>query len=195
MFVPDKKLENIIIDSLKEDDKSISSLHRALKEEGIEVHRLILTGYLRAMEDLHVLKAKEIPPSKVYSMPSTAEKDIYELVGEKCNLMDMSKEEKAALAVFTLQRLLRRPVFLEEIEKTGLHEFMGSGVIKISSDERMEIKRTLTKRGIKTRYNDPAYQAKVKMDTEFDEVLADIIIEKFKLGELVIETKQTTLGV
>ena len=195
MFVPDKTLKKVITESLRNDDKSISSLHRDLKEEGIEVHRLILTGYLRAMEDLNVLRAKEIPPSKVYSLPIIGEKDIYELVGEYARRLEISNEERAAIATYTLQTIFHRPLFLEEIERTGLADHLGSGVSKISNDERQEVKKILNKRGLKVRYNDPAYLANGDHGKEANELYLEIIIEKFKTGALVIDTKQTKLGV
>lgn len=195
MFVPDKTLKGIITESLKNDEKSISSLHRELKGEGIEVHRLILTGYLRAMEDMHVLRAKEIPPSKVYGLPVAGDKDIYELVGKHARSIDATNEKRAAIATFTLQRIFHRPVFLEEIERTGLADHIGSGIVKVSNEERQEVKRVLNKRGLKVRYNDPAYSAKGVHSKEAAEIILEILVEKFKVSSLVIDTKQTKLGV
>ncbi len=195
MFIPDKTFKTIILDSLKNDDKSISSLHRLLKDEGYDIHRLILTGYLRAMEDMNVLKAKEIPPSKVYSMPAKTDLNIYEAVGVYCNEMDMMSDEKISLAIYSLQRLFHRPVFLEELERTGLGTNVGTGVKKVSSDERMEVKKILNKRGIKTRYNDPAYKSKKKYEDEFNDMLIYLIVNRFMVNRLVIDTKQTKLGV
>ncbi len=195
MFIPDKTFKTIILDSLKNEDKSISSLHRLLKDEGYDIHRLILTGYLRAMEDMNVLKAKEIPPSKVYSMPARTDLNIYEAVGVYCNEQDMMADERKSLAIYGLQRLFHRPVFLEELERTGLGAITGSGVKKVSSEERMEIKKILNKRGIKTRYNDPAYRSTNKYEDEFNDMLIYLIVNRFTVNRLVIDTKQTKLGV
>ena len=195
MFVPDKTFKTIILDSLKDGEKSISSLHRLLKEGGYDIHRLILTGYLRAMEDLNVLKAKEIPPSKVYSVPVKTDMNIYEAIGAYCIEQEMGRDDKISLAVYSLQKILRRPVFLEEVERTGLGQNVGDGVMKVSSDERMEVKKILNKRGIKTRYNDPAYKATGDLEAEFNDMLLFLIVNKYMANRLVIDTKQTTLGV
>ncbi len=195
MFIPDKTFKEIILDSLKNEDRSISSLHRLLKEEGYDIHRLILTGYLRAMEDLNVVKAKDIPPSKVYSAPTTTDMDIYETIGSYCADLDMINDDKAAFMVYSFQKLFRRPVFLEELERSGIGPNLGNNVKKISSEERTEIKKVLNKRGIKTRYNDPAYRSVKPYDDELNEMILHFIINKFSASNLVIDTKQTKLGV
>ena len=82
MFIPDSSFKNIIFQELEKGDKSISSLHRVLTDEGHKVHRLVLTGYLKAMEEMGVLTSREFPPSKVYSISASAEKDIYITVGK-----------------------------------------------------------------------------------------------------------------
>ena len=66
MYNPDKEFDRIIIECLGKDGKSISALSKDLESRGIKMHRLIITGYLRAMTDLGYLKEREIPPSKIY---------------------------------------------------------------------------------------------------------------------------------
>ncbi len=195
MFIPDKTFKEIILDSLKSEDRSISSLHRLLKDEGYDIHRLILTGYLRAMEDLNVVKAKDIPPSKVYSVPLKVDMDIYETIGSYCIDLDMNKDDRMAFAVYSFQKLFRRPVFLEELERAGIGTNPGNGVKKISSEERSEVKKILSKRGIKTRYNDPAYVSIRTYDDELNDMILHFIINKFSASNLVIDTKQTKLGI
>ena len=195
MFIPDKTFKTIILDSLKNEERSISNIHRVLKDEGYDIHRLIITGYLRALEDLNVLKAKDIPPSKVYSMPATTDLNIYEAVGAYCGQLGLSQEDGIALAVYSLQRIFRRPIFLEEVERTGLGMSVGSGVKKVSSDERSEVKKVLGKRGLKTRYNDPAYKSSRDFKEEYNDLLIFLVINKYTATRLVIDTKQMKLGV
>ncbi|HRR67139.1 MAG TPA: hypothetical protein P5063_05780, partial [Methanomassiliicoccales archaeon] len=67
MFHPDRDLKQTIISMLSEEGRSISYLSKELKKQGFDMHRLILTGYLRALSDLNILKEKEVPPAKVYT--------------------------------------------------------------------------------------------------------------------------------
>ena len=63
---PGMILKASILQILAAKDCTISGIHNALREQGIEVHRLILTGYLRAMKDLEILEEQEVKPSKLY---------------------------------------------------------------------------------------------------------------------------------
>jgi hypothetical protein len=82
MFNPDRALKDHIFDILKNDGMSISALSRELETRGIVLHRLILTGYLRALTDYNYLKEKMVPPAKVYVPVKGRDKDIYEVVGD-----------------------------------------------------------------------------------------------------------------
>ncbi|MDV0446528.1 hypothetical protein MsAg5_03700 [Methanosarcinaceae archaeon Ag5] len=50
---------------------SISGITRELKKRGINEHRLIVTGYLRAMNDLNRLNEFDLSPSKIYTLISS----------------------------------------------------------------------------------------------------------------------------
>ena len=50
-----EKLNLKVMELLNGRRLSISGLTRELKAEGIEEHRLVLTGYLRALRDLELL--------------------------------------------------------------------------------------------------------------------------------------------
>jgi DNA-binding HxlR family transcriptional regulator len=194
MFLPDSSLKSIIMQELKKDDRSISSLHRTLTEEGHKVHRLVLTGYLKAMEDMQVLKAKEIPPSKVYSIALSAEQDLYESVGEQCRNLDVPDAKKPAIALYILQKLFRRSVFLGEMRRAGFNDDMEEIATVVPSDERLEAKKILAKRGYKLPQRDPAYRMDKKYDKDFEEIVYHILLVRFKAGNLAVDTKQTTLG-
>lgn len=193
MFVPDKDMKNLILSYLRNKETSISGLSRILKKDGFKVHRLFLTGYLRAMADVGLLKEKSIPPSKVYTTSSRSEKSIYEVLGEKCKMLDMDDKEATTIAVYVLQNLFRRPVFLQEIRGCGL----GDTVLakRITGDERSDARKALLKSGYRLPGNDPAYLADKEKGFEKvrDIVLQDILIEKFKAQGLVLGPKQTKL--
>ena len=49
----------------------------------MKINRLLLTGYLRALTDLKMLKEKNVPPAKIYIPIKGKEQDIYQMIGEK----------------------------------------------------------------------------------------------------------------
>jgi DNA-binding HxlR family transcriptional regulator len=194
MFLPDDSLKATVMRELEKDDRSISSLYRSLTEEGIKIHRLVLTGYLKAMEDMGVLRAKDIPPSKVYSISLTAEKDIYQSIGEHCRNMEIQDYKKPAVALYVLQKLFRRPIFLGEMKRAGFEGDMDELAGGVSGEERLEAKKMLAKRGHTLPQRDPAFRINRKFDKEFDEIIFHVLLQRFKASSLAVDTKQTTLG-
>ena len=57
----EEKLNLKILELLEGKRLSISGLSRELKARGIDEHRLVLTGYLRALRDLEILEETEVP--------------------------------------------------------------------------------------------------------------------------------------
>ena len=78
----EEKLNLKLLELLEGRQLSISGLSRELKAGGIDEHRLILTGYLRALRDLNILEEIEVPPSKIYSLPEKVEEDLPEKIEE-----------------------------------------------------------------------------------------------------------------
>lgn len=196
MFIPDSSFKNVIFQELEKGDKSISSLYRALNDEGYKVHRLVITGYLKAMEEMGILTSREFPPSKVYSISASAEKDIYETVGNICMNMDISNDKKPEIAFYFFQRLFRRPIFQGEMVRAGFEVDSESFAVKISSEERLEVKKLLAKKGFKLPHGDPAFQIiKAKYNQEFDEIMQQMLLQKFKASNLSIGTKQIKLEI
>ncbi len=75
----EEKLNLKLLELLEGRRLSISGLSRELKARGIDEHRLVLTGYLRALRDLKILEEIEVPPSKIYALPAKT----LELLSEK----------------------------------------------------------------------------------------------------------------
>jgi DNA-binding HxlR family transcriptional regulator len=195
MFLPDSSFRGVIMQQLSTEDKSISSLHRTLADEGYKVHRLVLTGYLKAMEDMGVLKAKDIPPSKVYSICTSVQRDVYQSVGERCRNLEVADERKPAIALYVFQRLFKRPVFLGEMQRAGFRTDLDEFAVKAQSEERLETKKMLAKRGFKMPDRDPAYRIDRKYNEEYEEIVQGALLEQFEAGGLAVETKQMKLGV
>jgi len=78
----EEKLNLKLFELLEERQLSISGLSRELKTGGIDEHRLILTGYLRALRDLNILEEFEVPPSKIYALPEKIKESLPEKIEE-----------------------------------------------------------------------------------------------------------------
>jgi hypothetical protein len=191
MFHPERDLRAVILDLVKENGKSISAISRELKSRGFDLHRLILTGYLRAMTDLNVLREREVPPSKIYMLVKGKERNIYEMIGSKAREM-FGEERSDAVILFTLNMLFRRPVFLDELTKAGTKTPVGREATK---EERQEAKQALTKSGYRIPDSSKAYVSEEESFREdYLELLARILLEAYDASVLVKETKQTRLS-
>lgn len=191
MFVPEKNLKDLIISYVRQRERSISSLTKQLKEDGYNFHRLFVTGYLKALADTGLLREKEIPPAKVYTTSAHREPNLYELVGARCREAFPDEASQSRLAVSVLQRLFHRPVFLRELRECG---FAGAVDANLApKEEREEARRALMKLGLQIPTNEPAYRVDDRRNELRDEILCRIIVERFGLSSLVLETKQTKL--
>lgn len=191
MFNPDKLMRETILEILRTDGMSISALSRALEERGISIHRLILTGYLRAMTDLNELKEKEVPPAKIYVPVKAKEKDVYELVGEHA-VSVCSGKDADHLIVYALNRLFKRPVFLEELKQAGVKN--PGNFRQVEGNERTEAKKILMRLKFKVPDASPAFMAEPLDDPlAFENLLCSIMCEKLDYATLVMESKQTRL--
>ncbi|WP_338103170.1 hypothetical protein [Methanolapillus millepedarum] len=97
---------SVEIDDLLKDGRqlSISGITRELKKRGINEHRLIVTGYLRAMNDLNRLNEFDLSPSKIYTLipgeykkslvPETPAEDLQEIAFETETVEDDNSFDK-----------------------------------------------------------------------------------------------------
>jgi hypothetical protein len=191
VFHPDRDLRLIILEVLKEDGKSISAISRELEKRGYDQHRLILTGYLRAMTDLNVLKEKEVPPAKLYIVAKAREQNVYETVGEKVRLLYGEGEKSDKLILVVLSKLLHRAVFSDELSKAGVRTLPGH---EASKEERQEAKQALIKSGFKVPDSLKAYTIEApECAGDYSEVLTRLLADLYNINYLVKETKQTRL--
>jgi len=191
MFIREKNLRSMVIRQLRDQDKSISRLSRDLEREGAKLHRLVLTGYLQALAESGLLREKDIPPSKVYSLSGARLQDIYETLGEKLRSMEKRPNRRSRMAVFLLQRLFRRPVFYEELKRCGL------GAPKryrtVSAEERSEARKLVENAGMALPPSDPCYRISEDYSAELYDILSDELLERANLRPLRLETKQVKL--
>lgn len=191
MFVPERNLKDLVVSYIRDKERSISALTKQLESDGYNFHRLFVTGYLKALADVGMLREKEIPPAKVYTASAHREENLYEMIGERCREAASDQPAQTRLAVATLQRLFRRPVFLRELRECG---FAGAvDAPSVAKEEREEARRALAKLGLQIPTNEPAYRVEERRNDARDAILCDIIVQRFGLATLVLDTKQMKL--
>jgi hypothetical protein len=191
MFSPEKDLKELVIEILKKDQMSISGVCRELSSKGIKLHRLELSGYLKALADMNVLKEKDIKPAKVFSASATREKNLHELIGDSCSSYARTPDERATLATYCLQKLFRRAVFDMEVRRCGLD---GSAEgRKATAEERSEAKSIMTRLGYKIPNSDVPTVVEKDLDNLFLQVLADVVVERFNARAYMKQTTQAKL--
>ena len=183
-----KNLKEKIIEILNQDEKSISSISKLLEAQGMKIHRLTLTGYLMALRDLNILKEKEIQPSKIYSVNSVEEKNIYDLIGGF--LAD--HPESGDVCVYILFNLFKRPILKWEIDKCGAGkpEFAE----KVYGEERKISLEIMESLGIHISKNMPAYIPKKEYPEEIKNIFMQMIIDGYNLQKYV-SSKKTQLKI
>ena len=191
LFVPERNLKDLVVSYLRVQERSISALTKQLKQDGYSFHRLFVTGYLKALADVGMLREKDIPPAKVYTTSAHREPNLYELVGSRCREAVKDDADQVRLAVGVLQKLFRRPIFLREIRECGFSAAVD--VPQAPREEREEARRGLVKLGLQLPTNEPAYGVPDRKSEVRDDILYDLIIQRFGMGGMVLETKQTKL--
>ncbi len=190
-FVPERNLKDLVVSYIKKEERSISALTVQLKKDGYKFHRLFVTGYLKALADVGLLKEKEIPPAKVYTASVHRDRNLYEAVGEKCRQMDTDERSQARLAIAVLHKMFRRPIFYRELREAG-YEITPEAVLA-SKEEKEEALRAFRKMGVPIPANEPAYYVEDRKNEVRDGIVADLLTEKYGLRDLVLGTKQTQL--
>ncbi|NLX47421.1 MAG: hypothetical protein GXY70_04540 [Euryarchaeota archaeon] len=154
------------------------------------MHRLTLTGYLRALSDLNVLREKEVPPAKIYTIVKGREKDIYLKVAEQAKIL--VHDEYPELTLYCLHKMFKRPIFKEELERAGVFEF--SPGIPAREEEITDTRKFMQKTGFKIPNSSKAYiPANEEMESAFQNLLVQMLIADSKCSYLVKETKQVKL--
>ena len=191
MFSPQKDMKELVLEVLKKDQMSISGVCRELAGRGVKLHRLELTGYLKALADMQVLKEKDIKPAKVFSASAAREKNLYELIGEAASAVGKNQDERATLAAYSLQRLFRRAVFDMEVARCGLEGTVDGR--KATPEERTESKSILTRMGYKVPNSDIPTVVEKDLDKQFAQVLSETVVERFNMRTHLKETTQLKL--
>ncbi|WP_440953419.1 hypothetical protein [Methanococcoides sp. FTZ1] len=189
---------------LEKKQLSISGISRELKAQGFDEHRLILTGYLRALRDMNKLNEVEIPPSKIYVCvegSETLDNDLYSILSKHIHTLD--PDTRFPLAVCILSSIFERPVFREELKIMGINESHMRNhrrslvtVREVAGKDIRDLRRSITRINIPD--HDPGYEFDQDSVTEKatsleNSVLIALTKEMSDLSGLVPKTKQVTL--
>jgi len=186
MFNAERDFNRILMECLGRDGLSISALAKELESKGFKYHRLILTGYLRALTDMGYLKEREIPPSKIYQVSKVLPDSIYEHVGKACRKVSKDPDE---LILFTLFKIFKRPIFESELRSSGVTRPIGS---VISEQDATEYKKILRRAG-NTVANQNAVLPLSDMTGDLQDVLITMMLDSTESRHLIAETKQSRL--
>jgi hypothetical protein len=213
----EEKLNFKLLELLEGRRLSISGLSRELKARGIDEHRLVLTGYLRALRDLEILEEIEVPPSKIYALPEKITEPLSEKNKEyrspelsdpeeiystlKAQLLKINLDFRIPVGVYVVSRLFERPCFRRELKLIGitqkhLEQYLEKpGIVCEAQDAHLKKARAdITK--IEIPPDDPAYEMRENREEVTrlaNEVLSGLIKHRIDLEGLVAKSKQTTL--
>ncbi|HEY3363243.1 MAG TPA: hypothetical protein VGK06_15850 [Methanosarcina sp.] len=213
----EEKLNLKILELLEGKRLSISGLSRELKARGIDEHRLVLTGYLRALRDLGILEETEVPPSKIYALPEKTTEPLSEKSKEsrsqeildpeeiysslRAQLLNINLDFRIPVGVYVVSKLFERPCFRKELKLIGitqkhLEQYLEKpGIVCEAQDAYLKKARAdITK--IEIPHDDPAYEIRENREEVTrlaNEVLAGMIKHRTDLEGLVARSKQTTL--
>ncbi|MDR0766971.1 MAG: hypothetical protein LBE57_00770 [Methanosarcinales archaeon] len=211
-----------IYDLLKDGRQlSISGITRELKSRNFSEHRLIVTGYLRALKDMDCLNEFDLSPSKIYTLKtdgkgassfSKSKKetnsgscsrgvDVYSLVGDKLSKMT-SPATKIETAVYIFAALFDRPCFEPELNAAGIDSNQLSKYFSASNDSNLVFKSKDSKKYLdelpQIPKNAPAYELHTdKLDSDFlrraVNILSALLKDEIDVSVLVSKTANTSL--
>lgn len=170
---------------------SISSIARELRKRKIDQHRLILTGYLRALRDLGLLQEEDIPPSKVYTIDRRP-RDIYTVLAAR--ISEYPQEIQFPLSIYVLTQLFQRPCFQHEVKQIDVIPCEDVRVKRSESLKLKELRESIQRIDIPK--NDIAFEV-AELDPDLaaagNEVLAGVIRDTVDLSGLYPKHRQTRL--
>ncbi len=181
----------LILNEIKGEEKSITGIQKSLEKKGINMHRLVLTGYLNAMVELGILKEKEIKPAKIFTFVEQSRKDIYFIVGESMKKFDDNNSGYNTLLV--LNYLFDRPVFTKEIEKCNVN-LPKTGFKTVNSKYRDEYIKKLLDADIIIPQSSLLYEPVEKDNSLLSKLITLIIYNEYDVKKYcVVNNNQKTL--
>ena len=194
-------LRDLIQEVLRQGPASISQLAKKLKDPyNVDLHRLALAGYLKALADVGVLEEREIPPAKVYQLRPTQQRaTVYDAVAQRIRELGLPEAEGSRLYVQVFHDLFHRPIFREELRRGGFD--YAPALKEATAEERQAARRLFSRSTLKLPFNDPAYHPGAPTPEEAGRlrdvsrhVLGSIVRAEFGATALAQTTRQVTLG-
>jgi hypothetical protein len=192
-------LKDLILEILRQGPCSISQMGKKLKEYNLDLHRLALAGYLRAMADVGILQEQEIPPAKVYALrPTQSPPTLYDACARRVRELNRSDGEATRLFIQVLWDLFHRPIFKEELRRSGFAPV--GGIREVDADERQAARRLVSKTALKLPFNDAAYlpvsgdgPEVTAIRDEARALLASVLRQEFRAASIGPGTRQVSL--
>lgn len=186
-FDKEHTLKERIISDLTSEEKSISGLQKSLEDKGFNHHRLYLTGYLKALVDMGLLKEKEIKPARIYSPLYQESRDIYDYVGRTSRMYD--EENSGDNVLKLLFALFSRPIFMREIERCNVD--LPRSYRKVASQRRMEYIDKLQESGIKIPQNNMMVEPLSRDVSQVLPFLRELVVSVFDIKKFTIPDEGT----
>jgi DNA-binding HxlR family transcriptional regulator len=187
----EKKKYKLILDEINGEEKSITGIQKSLEQKGINMHRLVLTGYLNAMVELGILKEKEIKPARIFSFVEQSRKDIYYVIGE--NMKKYDEENSGYNSLLLLYHLFERPIFTKEIEKCNV-DLPKKDYKSVNSQYRNEYIKKLSELDIKIPQSSLLLEPIEKDNNLLSKLISTIIYNEYDLKRYSIaNNNQKTL--
>ncbi len=178
-----------VLEALGKEGKSISSLSKELERQGHRYHRLIITGYLRALADMQLVKEKDVPPSKVYVPLAKHDDSIYTRAREAA---EETADDPDLRTLQALHSILRRPVYESELREAEVGIIKG---VALSEEGMAELRAALPKR-LKSRFGakEPAYLPEASPSAEDLARTLEALASSVTLcRHLVLDSRQSKL--
>ncbi len=190
--VKNKKKYKLILNEIKGEEKSITGIQKSLEQKGINMHRLVLTGYLDAMVELGILKEREIKPARIFSFYDN-DRDIYSVIGNAAKKID--NENSGLYSLIILYQLFDRPIFLREIEKCNVNPLNKNDYIAVIPPLRNDYIKRLEEVGIKIPQSNQIIEPLEKDNNSLViRLLKELVYNEFDIKKYsVINNNQKTL--
>ncbi|RLG35629.1 hypothetical protein DRN98_00860 [Methanosarcinales archaeon] len=192
------RFRDLIEELVSKDSLSISAIQRQLEKKGVKEHRLIVTGYLRALRDMGIVEERKVPPSKVYSLISKEEKsetDFYSYIKQEIEDLDVDAEVKLVVAVLLINTLFHRPCFRIELKRLGTSYGESEVVRKVDGSAYI---RAIDQNKLAISDDEPAFECVTELlSTEVVDlmirVLSNVVKEVVDVSGLYEKYPQKTL--
>ncbi len=181
--------KSTLLESLGKEGRSISSLAKDLERSGYKIHRLIITGYLRALADMGLVKEKDVPPSKVYIPLKIHDDNVYTRANQAAKETSSDPDSRT---LQILAHLLRRPVFESELRMAGVDLIKGK---RVDSDRMKDMRASMPKR-LRARFpaGEPAYEPDEYLGAEdYTRALESLSVSMTQCRHLVLDSRQSKL--